>query len=86
MNKIKTIRLKSGTYDANHFDYVSNGIVLFTVSKKNRTLLETVPKKYYMDIFLENHTVSDCGFRNTIPSTFNRRLKGAKYIEMERIV
>ena len=81
---MKTIRLMTGTYDANHFDYVSNGCTLFTVSQKNKTLLEAVPKKYYIDIFLENHTVSDCGFRYTVPSTFDRRLKGGKYIEMER--
>jgi len=84
MSEVKKIKIKSGVYDINHFDYVSNGQVLFTVSRKKRTLLESVPKKYYLDIFLENHTVSDCGFRNTFPSTYDRRLKGAKYIEMER--
>jgi len=81
---LKKIKIKSGTYDINHFDYIYNGHILFTVSKKHKTLLETVPKKYYLDIFFENHTVSDCGFRNTLPSTFDRRLKGAKYIEMKR--
>lgn len=81
---MKEIKLKSGTYKANHFDYVSNGSVLFTLSKKDNRLLEAVPKKYYLDIMFENHCVSDCGFKDTIPSSIDKRLKGAKLITMNR--
>lgn len=81
---MKEIKLKSGTYNVNHFDYVSNGKVLFTLSPKDNRLLETVPKKYYIDIMFENHIVSDCGFRNTLPTTVDKRLKGAKLITMEK--
>ena len=81
---MKEIRLKSGTYKANHFDYVWNGAVLCNVSKNDNRILDTVPKKYYNDIFFENHIVSDCGFRNTLPTTVDKRLRGAKYISMER--
>ena len=80
----KQIKLKSGTYNINHFDYLYNGAVLFTVAKNKNILLETVPKKYYLDILFENHSVVDCGFRSTIPTIYDKRLKGAKYIEMER--
>ena len=81
---MKEIKLKSGTYKLNHFDYVFSGSVLFTLSKNNKRLLEQVPKKYYIDILFENHTVTDCGFGETIPSTIDKRLKGAKLITMDR--
>ena len=81
---MKEIKLKSGTYKINNFDYVFNGSSLFTLSKKDGRLLEQVSKKYYIDILFENHIVEDCGFKDTIPSTVDKRRKGAKLISMER--
>ena len=81
---MKTIKLKSGEYKINHFDYVWCGVCLLTVSLKTKQILESVPKKYYIDIFLSNHSVSDCGDADTIPSTVDLRRKGWKYLKMER--
>ena len=81
---MKEIKLKSGTYIINHFDYVFNGSTLLTVSRKDGRLLEQVPKKYYNDILFENHIVEDCGFKDTFPSTIDKRRIGAKLISMIR--
>ena len=83
---MKEIKLKSGIYKINHFDYVSNGSSIFTVGKKHKTIEEVVPKKYWNDILLSEHTVVQCGFRHTLPTTIDLRKKeNAYYIAMKRI-
>lgn len=78
------IKLKSGSYEVNDWDYFWNGCVLSTVVVKNSSskfkILETVPKKYYNEIMFSEHEVVKCGVAGTIPQTVKEKAKEKPYI------
>jgi len=65
------IKGRKEEYHVNNFDYYWNGVLLFAVvSKKGKTkgmILDTVPKKYWTEIFTTPSEVTYCNETSTIP-------------------